>query len=68
MTAVDGLYLAGDITGLGRGIAQAIFAGIIVSKDIATSRQSKTHEVRKFTISPSAEIRRRGQPAELLGV
>lgn len=68
MTAVDGLYLAGDITGLGRGIAQAIFSGIIAGQDIVADQQSQTYEPRNLTSSLSAEIRRRGQPAELLGV
>ncbi len=34
MTPIEGLYIAGDITGLGRGIVQGIFCGIISSRAI----------------------------------
>lgn len=34
MTNVDGVYIAGDITGLGRGIVQAIYSGLHVGDAI----------------------------------
>ena len=34
MTAVDGIYVAGDATGLARGIVQGIFSGAVVARAI----------------------------------
>jgi len=37
MTDIPGLYVAGDATGLGRGIIQGLFSGIVVAQSIVRS-------------------------------
>lgn len=49
MTAIPGLYVAGDATGLGRGIIQGLFSGIVAAQSIAH------HELESSLLSSNSE-------------
>lgn len=55
MTSLPGLYVAGDATGIGRGILQAMFAGIVVADSIMGQGHT-THESDSLSLEHCANV------------
>jgi uncharacterized FAD-dependent dehydrogenase len=56
MTQIPGLYVAGDTTGLARGIVQAIFGGIVVAHSIAGRKLERIAESSECEIALSGVV------------